>query len=594
MNSFLRSTLLALTVALPLATRAQCPAVGTEIRVGTGTITKTPGFDLPAGTTTWTRNNIYVLDGTVYVPSGATLTIEAGTIVKGDKANQGTLVVQRGGRLIANGTATQPIVFTSSVVAGSRQPGDWGGIILLGRAPINLAGSPSIEGAAFGTKGEFGGTDPADNSGSLQYVRIEFPGIAFQVNNEVNGLTMGGVGHGTTINHVQVSNSGDDAFEWFGGTVNAKYLVAQSSVDDDYDTDNGFSGRVQFALALRDPSRGDIATGGVSNGVESDNDANGTATTLLTSSVFSNFTILLPPATSPASPFNNAAGLLIRRNSSQSVFNSIVAGRRFGVELNSNSSNLTQTNAQSGSLVLANNIFIDVPFTATNFTTSRAGRSSYSSGVTPLAGFLINEFVATGNDTTQTIATLGLNADNYNFEGNCSANRACVPVFGLPAASPATTGAAFTNTKLTGAGNGGPNNTFDVVSFRGAFGPAGTAAGTWANGWTNFNPQITCYNVAGQTLSNRTVINAPLEALTVSPNPTEGAAALGFNVKRATTATVRVLDVLGREVASVLKAGKLAAGPQSLALPATLAPGVYIATVATTEGVQSVRFVVTK
>jgi hypothetical protein len=143
---------------------------------------------------------------------------------------------------------------------------------------------------------------PADDSGSLQYVRIEYPGIAFQANNEINGLTMAGVGYGTRVNHIQVSNSGDDSFEWFGGTVNAKYLVAQSGTDDDFDTDNGYSGRVQFALALRDPSRGDIASGGVSNGLESDNDANGSATSLLTSSVFSNFTILLPPSTTPPPP----------------------------------------------------------------------------------------------------------------------------------------------------------------------------------------------------------------------------------------------------------------------------------------------------
>jgi hypothetical protein len=183
---------------------------------------------------------------------------------------------------------------------------------------------------------------------------------------------------------------------------------------------------------------------------------------------------------------------------------------------------------------------------------------------------------------------LGLNADNFAFEGVCAAgNKACAPAFDLPAASLLNTGAAFSNAKLTGAGNGGPNSTFDVVTYRGAFGST-----NWATGWTNFNPQITCYNVAGQTLANREVANAPLQALTVSPNPTEGAATLGFDVQTATTATVRVLDVMGREVAVVLTAGKLGAGPQRLALPANLAPGVYVATVATPEAVQSVRFVV--
>ena len=127
-----------------------------------------------------------------------------------------------------------------------------------------------------------------------------------------------------------------------------------------------------------------------------------------------------------------------------------------------------------------------------------------------------------------------------------------------------------------------------MVTYRGAFGTT-----NWAAGWSNFNPQVTCYNVAGQVLANRDAINSPLQALTVSPNPTEGAAAmLGFDVKRTTTATVRVLDVMGRQVAVVLDGRKLTSGPQRLTLPASLSPGVYIATVATAEAVQSVRFVV--
>jgi hypothetical protein len=589
MKKVVLPVLLALAAVLPLASSAQtCPAQGTNVvLVGTGTPDKQTGFQITQNTT-WTRNNIYVLNGCVYVNSGATLTIESGTIIKGDLNNQGTLVIRQGGRLNAIGTPTQPIVFTSNQPAGSRQPGDWGGIIICGNAPSNLSGNPQVEG---GINATFGGTNAADNSGTLQYVRIEYPGVAFQPNNEINGLTMAGVGSGTTIDHIQITGSGDDSFEWFGGTVNAKYLISLGSTDDDFDTDNGFSGRVQYGLALRNPTRGDNASGGVSNGFESDNDATGTANTPLTSAVFTNMTILMPTTPTPSSPFNNSAGALIRRNSAQSIFNSVIAGRRYGVELNSNSANYTQTNAQNGSLVLSNNVISTTAFSAT--LTKRTARSTYGTGVTPLAGFNTNSFVATGNDTTQTVAGLGLNADNFAFEGNCSNNPQCVPNFQLPSASILGSGAAFTNAKLTGAGNGGPNSTFDVVSFRGAFGPAGTAAATWANGWTNFNPQNTCYNVPGSVLANKAA-DAPVQGLSVAPNPTEGAANLSFELKKASTVTVRVLDVTGRTVATVRNAQKLNTGVQTIELPASLKAGLYVASVTTGETTQAVRFVVTK
>ncbi|UOQ97648.1 hypothetical protein MUN81_20755 [Hymenobacter sp. 5317J-9] len=228
--------------------------------------------DAPITTsTTWSASKQYLLKGYVYVRSGATLTIEAGTIIKGDKDTKGALIVEPGAKLIAIGTATKPIVFTSNQPKGSRNYGDWGGVILAGNAPVNtLVGGnrPTIEG---GPTTQYGGTNATDDSGTLQYVRIEFGGVAFSPNNEVNGLTLAGVGSGTTLDHIQVSYSGDDAFEWFGGTVNAKYLVSHRTFDDDFDTDNGFSGKVQFGISLRDPLQADQSG---SKAFESDNDAN--------------------------------------------------------------------------------------------------------------------------------------------------------------------------------------------------------------------------------------------------------------------------------------------------------------------------------
>jgi len=575
----------ALVAAMTLATatpsamaQTVCPAAPAPVVIPASTIT---------ANTTWTRNNIYLLNGFVYVESGATLTIEAGTVIKGDLANKGTLIIKQGARLNAIGTPTQPIVFTSNQPAGSRAPGDWGGIILVGNAPTNRTAVTSVEGGVAATFGGPNANQPNDNSGTLQYIRIEFGGVAFQTNSEINGLTMCGVGAGTTIDHIQVSSGGDDSFEWFGGTVNAKYLISLGTTDDDFDTDFGYTGRVQFGLSVRNPDRADTGPSGESNGFESDNDGTGTAATPLTAPVFSNMTVLLPNTPAPASPFSTASSALIRRNSAQSIFNTVLAGRPYGLTLNSNSTNLTTANASSGLLSFENNVLASMGSYG-----RRAARVTTNSGTT--AGFSINTFASsTGNDTTRAYSALGLNADNLSFNGTCT-NAPCAPSFALPAGSFLTTGAAFTNAKLTGAGNGGANSAFTVVNYRGAFGPAGTAEGNWATGWTNFNPQITCYNVAGQTLSNRDVVSLPLERLTVSPNPTAGAATLSFDLQRSSATTVRVFDVTGREVAVVVADKVLNAGPQAINLPADLRGGVYVARITTGETSQSVRFVVAK
>jgi len=284
--------------------------------------------------TTWTANNVYLIQGLIYVENGATLTIEAGTVIRGDASvANSSLVVARGGKVLALGTSCNPIVFTSSKAAGSRAPGDWGGVILLGRARNNQSASQIIEGMAVGdARNNYGGTDDNDNSGILKYVRIEFGGYVFSQNNEINGLTMGSVGRGTEIDYVQVSFTNDDAFEWFGGTVNCKHLVAYRNVDDDFDPDFGYSGTVQYAVAVKDPALSDNPTISTSEGFESDNDANGSSLLPKTTAKFYNVTQI--GAFRCAS--NNAAGYTqpsatgfrrgarIRRNSELKIYNSIL------------------------------------------------------------------------------------------------------------------------------------------------------------------------------------------------------------------------------------------------------------------------------
>jgi hypothetical protein len=249
---------------------------------------------------TLTADKEWILKGYVYVPNNITLTIEPGTVIKSDVQEKGALCIERGGKINATGTEAKPIVFTSGVAAGSRQPGDWGGVVILGNAPTNRTSTPVIEG---GLDRPYGGTNATDNSGTLKYVRIEYAGIAAFPGSEINGLTLGGVGSGTTLENIQVIYGNDDAYEFFGGNVNAKNLIAFATADDDFDFDFGYTGKIQFGVALRDPLF--IDNGDAGNGIEADNDGSGTTATPYTRPVLSNFTFVGP---------NNAAGTLANHN----------------------------------------------------------------------------------------------------------------------------------------------------------------------------------------------------------------------------------------------------------------------------------------
>lgn len=267
------------------------PPTDPNATVLTGTLTENK---------TLTADKEWVLKGYVYVPNNITLTIEPGTVIKSDVQEKGALCIERGGKIQAVGTASKPIVFTSGKPAGERQPGDWGGVVILGNAPTNRTSTPVIEG---GLDRPYGGTNAADNSGTLKYVRIEYAGIAAFPGSEINGLTLGGVGSGTTLENIQVIYPNDDAYEFFGGTVNAKNLVAFGTADDDFDFDFGYTGKIQFAVCLRDPLF--VDNGDAGNGIEADNDGSGTTATPYTRPVLSNFTFIGP---------NNANGTLANHN----------------------------------------------------------------------------------------------------------------------------------------------------------------------------------------------------------------------------------------------------------------------------------------
>ena len=203
--------------------------------------------------TTLVNTKAYQLSGLVYVQNDAVLTIEPGTFVIGQPGSQppSALIVSRDGRIEAGGTQARPIVMTSSLPFGQRNAGDWGGLVLLGRAPTNWAtGEGFIEGLPSAPENTYGGTDPEHNCGTLKYVRVEFAGAEFQPNNEVNGITWGGCGMQTTTEHVQVTYGFDDNFEWFAGNNSAKYLVSTYGRDDHFDCQIGWSGSLQFGVGV--------------------------------------------------------------------------------------------------------------------------------------------------------------------------------------------------------------------------------------------------------------------------------------------------------------------------------------------------------
>jgi len=349
--------------------------------------TVTVSADIIASTT-WTANNVYNLSGQIFVTNGATLTIQPGTVIRGDvdPLKKSALVISRGSKIIAEGTAANPIVFTSGKAVNTRQPGDWGGLVLLGRGLFNSAsGFANVEGFSpldsndirmrFGADTANGEVaNNADNSGILKYVRIEFAGVLLSANNEINGLTLGAVGSATTIDYVQCSFVNDDSFEWFGGAVNCKHLIAYRGVDDDFDTDGGYSGKVQFCLGVRDPLLFDAtyaaqSGASTSEGFESDNNSAGSTATPLTSALFSNVTMVGPSyrttiggGTFPAGSYKRAAR--IRKNSALKICNSIFLDYEEGLHIDNASSSApngaSEANVANGTLVFKNNILAGI------------------------------------------------------------------------------------------------------------------------------------------------------------------------------------------------------------------------------------------
>lgn len=482
-----------------------------------------PGLDsLITKNTTWSCDTIYYLNGKIYVTSAAELTIKPGTVIMGDSLNKGSLIITKGSKIHAVGTPTCPIVFTSAKFANRRARGDWGGLIILGKSTINQPGGvANIEGIAPGPLSEYGGgltPDVNDNSGEISFVRVEFPGVALSLNNEINGITFGGVGAGTLVDYVQVSYSNDDSFEWFGGTVNAKHLIAFRGLDDDFDTDNGYSGKLQFGIGARDPLVADISG---SNGFESDNDAGSTLNTPQTRATFSNFTLSAGADSATNSLYRQGAH--IRRNSHMNLYNSILMGYPTGLNIDGTT---TQNNVTADTMV-EHNIF-GVKYAPKNVvTTSPSGTTS-----------IINLLNAGGG------------ADNRFFTGNAqillsNPYNLANPKFYPAAGSPALAGAKFTETALAG-------GFFTPTKYVGALDKG--ASKNWASTWVNWKPTSTNYTTACACATavvgnsaEEAIAAEPVQSVSVYPNPARGVFNVSLNGFTGAV-TVKVTNLSGAVV----------------------------------------------
>ncbi|HEX5111414.1 MAG TPA: hypothetical protein VFV79_01095, partial [Saprospiraceae bacterium] len=503
-----------------------------------------PGELNITSTLTLDAGKVYALSGMIVVRSGGKLVIPAGTIIRAfadlnsNPKNYASIVVERGGQIEIDGEYNNPVIITSAHPAGSRHRGDWGGLLIAGRSNHNLLNGTdnnNVQMEGFNnvtfdnTLARFGGTDPNDNSGYIHYLRVEFGGVAFEVNKEINAVTFGAIGAATEIDHIQVSHSGDDSFEWFGGNVNATHLIAWKGTDDDFDTDNGFGGVVQFGIAVKDSSLYDpsytLPSGSsTSEGFESDNEATGTAGVKpYTNAVFSNMTMVGPvPVGAKYSQMNSTTkagfrrGARIRRNSSLRVVNSIFMGYRNFLMIDGDSC-VRNTNYPEALALVNPNTPVDQLTKEISFNNNLIVNTSsaFTSSTDTTANGLVEVARGAGseakldaiNNWARQSGPLANNIDPVPFIPSTvlinpvSASKA--PNFRPVVGSPALHGTNFTNNPTLN------NFNLEHTSYVGALSP--DLNSDWTRGWTNFDPN----NASYAEPTDETTLNGMLPGLPV-------------------------------------------------------------------------------
>ncbi len=483
------------------------------------------------GSLTLRSSKMYQLKKYVLVQDGGIIRIEPGTIILGDDQEASALVINRGGKIYAKGTKTHPIIFTSGYAAGSRDRGDWGGVLIMGSAETNL-GEAAVEGGIAdgsdvkknGWYGKYKGVNNnEDSSGVMQYCRIEFAGIAESPDNELNGLTMGAVGSKTLIENIQVSYGGDDSFEWFGGNVNSKYLIAYNGIDDDFDTDNGFSGKVQFGFSYR---YSNIADQSNSEAFESDNDSKASENQPFTRPIFSNMTCIGGvhdtswTAGSGENKYNSKylAAAQIRRNSRLSLVNSLLIGWPAGVEITNDN---TVRAAGNDSIMLKNNSFYGIK----NDKFFYLGSGTSSTDLVSTTWLAKSEFANTFTNGQGDVAQL---AKLINAFPNDIANINPVPNSGADYLA----SASFASSRLQ-------DSYFDKVNYRGAFSSVITER--WDLPWAEYDPVNKVYS----TMSVNNYEHQWKLEVTAQPNPATESLTVLYQLVEDTQVTIKIFAQSG-------------------------------------------------
>lgn len=413
----------------------------------------------------------YTLSGFIQVLNGATLTIQAGTRIEGDFDVVGSsLFITRGARINAQGTAADPIVFTSSRPAGQRQAGDWGGLIIIGNGLINRAAPVTLEGTGTGIDNPAqtysGGASNADNSGTLRYVRVEFAGYGTAADQELNTFTFAAVGSGTTVEYLQALYGLDDSYEWFGGAVDARYLVSYEAGDDHFDMSEGYVGRLQHLIAyqtqrvINRPGAGNSS--GDPQAIENDGCAgtgcvDGQNSTPFTTPVVANFTLVGPGAGTDIDATNGGFGMVLRRGTGGYYVNGVIARMPKGAIGIRDAA--TQTRIDDGIFDMRHIFVAESP---SIFTTA--------SGGILLADSVARNIVRDGAATTASLFT------TFTMPATSAASFDWAPAAGSPIAGGGLT--TFTGNLAAAAG------TFvQGTAYRGAASPGGVK---WWTGWTTY------------------------------------------------------------------------------------------------------------
>ena len=415
-------------------------------------------------------DTLYTLRGFIHVANGATLTIQAGTVIQGDFDVVGSsLFVLRGAKIEANGTAAAPIVFTSSKPAGERQAGDWGGLIIIGNGIINRSGDVTLEGTGTGASNPAvlysGGNNNADDSGTLRYVRVEFAGYATAADAELNTFTFGAVGSGTTLEYLQAVNGLDDSSEFFGGAVDGKHLISYEAGDDHFDMSEGYVGRLQHVIAFQvrqvvpRPGAGNVSSDpqGIENdGCAGSGCADGQNTEPFNVPMVANFTLVGPPD-GIFSGTSGGIGMMLRRGTGGHYVNGVVTRwERAGISLRDQP---TLDRATAG-LLMVNNVHV-----ADVGATFQPQTGTTVQGVLDLEA---NAIVEGAEAASALFAALPISPTNVSQLDWMPAAGSAIATGGL---------AAFTGDLAAKAG------TFvTATAYRGAADPAGPA---WWAGWTD-------------------------------------------------------------------------------------------------------------